>query len=248
MKVLVSVKRAIDYNVRIQIKSDGSGVVTDGVKHSMNPFDEIALEQAIRWKEAGTADEVVAVTIGPDPAAEQLRTALAFGCDRAIHVKTEDAVQPLTAARVFKAIAENEQPAVFLMGKQAIDDDANQTGQMTAALLGWPQATFASVIELADDHARVTREIDAGLETLEVDLPAVITADLRLNEPRYLKLPNIMKAKRKPIETRSLTELGVAPAAMLETRRTAPPPQREAGIRVQSVDQLVAKLKEKSLL
>ncbi|MGB7756061.1 MAG: electron transfer flavoprotein subunit beta/FixA family protein [Salinisphaera sp.] len=248
MKVLVSVKRAIDYNVRIQIKPDGSGVVTDGVKHSMNPFDEIAVEQAIRWKEAGTADEVVAVTIGPDAAAEQLRTALAFGCDRAIHVKTEKPVQPLTAARVFKAIAEDEQPAVFLMGKQAIDDDANQTGQMTAALLGWPQATFASVIELTGDHARVTREIDAGLETLEVDLPAVITADLRLNEPRYLKLPNIMKAKKKPIEASSLAELGVEPAALLETRKTAPPPQRETGVRVGSVDELVAKLKEKSLL
>ncbi|KEZ77642.1 electron transfer flavoprotein subunit beta/FixA family protein [Salinisphaera hydrothermalis] len=248
MKVLVSVKRAIDYNVRIQIKSDGSGVVTDGVKHSMNPFDEIAVEQAIRWKEAGLCDEVVAVTIGPDAAGEQLRSALAFGCDRAIHVKTEEPVQPLTAAGVFKAIAENEQPQVFLMGKQAIDDDASQTGPMTAALLGWPQATFASSIELADDSARVTREVDAGLETLDVDLPAVITTDLRLNEPRYLKLPNIMKAKKKPIESSSLDELGVAPAAALESLKTAPPPQRESGVRVESVDELVAKLKEKSLL
>lgn len=248
MKVLVSVKRAIDYNVRIQIKSDGSGVVTDGVKHSVNPFDEIAVEQAMRWQEAGAADEVVAVTIGPDAAAEQLRSALAFGCDRAIHVKTESPVQPLTAARVFQAIAEAEQPQVFLMGKQAIDDDANQTGQMTAALLGWPQATFASVIELAEHSAQVTREIDAGLETLAIDLPAVITTDLRLNEPRYLKLPNIMKAKKKPIEDSSLDALGVSPAATLETVKTAPPPQREAGVRVESVDELVAKLKEKSLI
>lgn len=248
MKVLVSVKRAIDYNVRIQIASDGSGVVTDGVKHSVNPFDEIALEQAIRWKEAGTADEVVAVTIGTEAAAEQLRTALAFGCDRAIHVKTDSPVQPLTAARAFQAIAEAEQPQVFLMGKQAIDDDANQTGQMTSALLGWPQATFASAIELGDNSAKVTREVDAGLETLEVDLPAVITADLRLNEPRYLKLPNIMKAKKKPIEDSSLETLGVEPAAMLETVETAPPPQREAGVRVESVDELVTKLKDKGLL
>jgi electron transfer flavoprotein beta subunit len=248
MKILVGVKRAIDYNVRIQIKPDGSGVVTDGVKHSMNPFDEIAVEQAIQWKEAGTADEVVAVTIGADAAAEQLRTALAFGCDRAVHVKTDEQVQPLTAARVFKAVAEQEQPQVFLMGKQAIDDDANQTGQMTSALLGWPQATFASKIELGEGSAQVTREIDAGLETLEVDLPAVITTDLRLNEPRYLKLPNIMKAKKKPVEDTTFEALGVEAAAMLEVTHTAPPPQREAGVRVESVDELIAKLKEKGLV
>lgn len=248
MKVLVSVKRAIDYNVRIQIKPDGSGVVTDGVKHSINPFDEIAIEQAIRWKQAGDADEVVAVTIGSDAAAEQLRTALAFGCDRAIHVKTDDAVQPLTAARVFEAVARQEEPTVFLMGKQAIDDDASQAGQMTAALLEWPQATFASEIELAGDRAKITREIDAGLETLDVDLPAVITTDLRLNEPRYLKLPDIMKAKKKPIEGSSLDELGVTPAATLETVKTTPPPTREAGIMVESSEELVSKLKEKGLL
>lgn len=248
MKVLVSVKRAIDYNVRIQIKSDGSGVVTDGVKHSLNPFDEIAVEQAMRWKEAGKVDEVVAVTIGPVAAAEQLRNALAFGCDRGLHIKTDNPVQPLAVARALQAVAEKEQPDVFLMGKQAIDDDASQTGQMTAALLGWPQATFASAIELGDDSAKITREIDAGLETLEVDLPAVITTDLRLNEPRYLKLPNIMKAKKKPIEESDLDALGVAPAAALETVKTAPPPQREAGVRVQSVDELTAKLKEKGLL
>jgi len=248
MKVLVSIKRAIDYNVRIQIKPDGSGVVENGVKHSMNPFDEIAVEQAMKWKESGDAEEVIAVTIGPDAAKEQLRSALAFGCDRAIHVKTDQPVQPLTAARVFKAIADKEQPKVFLMGKQAIDDDSNQTGQMTSALLEWPQATFASVIELSGDTAKVTREIDAGLETLDVDLPAVITADLRLNEPRYLKLPDIMKAKRKPIEDMSLEDLGVSAAALLETTQTAPPPTREAGVKVESADELVAKLKEKGLL
>jgi len=248
MKVLVSVKRAIDYNVRIQIKPDGSGVVENGVKHSMNPFDEIAVEQAMRWKEAGTAEEVVAVTIGPDAAKEQLRSALAFGCDRAIHVKTDGPVQPLTAARVFEAIAKKEEPKVFMMGKQAIDDDSNQTGQMTSALLEWPQATFASEIELDGDTAKVTREIDAGLETLDVDLPAVTTADLRLNEPRYLKLPDIMKAKNKPIEDTSLEELGVERAAMLETVKTTAPPQRESGMMVESVDELVSKLKEKGLL
>ena len=248
MKVLVSVKRAVDYNVRIQIKPDGSGVVTDGVKHSVNPFDEIALEQAMQWKEAGIADEVVAVTIGSDKAAEQLRSALAFGCDRAIHVKSDEEIQPLTAARVFAAVAEQEQPGVFLMGKQAIDDDSSQTGQMTAALLDWPQATFASKIEVAGETAKVTREIDAGLETLDVDLPTVITTDLRLNEPRYLKLPDIMKAKRKPIDESSLDALGVEVAPRLETVKTAPPPKREAGVMVDSVDELVSKLKDKGLV
>ncbi len=248
MKVLVSIKRTIDYNVRIQIKPDGSGVVQDGVKHSVNPFDEIALEQAMRWKEQGVAEEVVAVTIGGDKAAEQLRSALAFGCDRAIHNKTDGPVQPLTAARAFAALAEKEQPKVFLMGKQAIDDDNNQTGQMTSALLEWPQATFASEIELSDDTAKVTREIDTGLETLDIDLPAVITTDLRLNEPRYLKLPDIMKAKRKTIDNSSFEELGVEPAPMLETTKTAPPPKREAGVMVESVEELMSKLKDKGLL
>ncbi|MDT0617546.1 MAG: electron transfer flavoprotein subunit beta/FixA family protein [Salinisphaeraceae bacterium] len=248
MKVLVAVKRAIDYNVRIQIKSDGSGVVTDGVKHSMNPFDEIAVEQAIRWKEAGVADEVVAVTIGPKASQETLRTALAFGCDRAIHVASDEEVQPLTAARVFKALAEKEEPGVFLMGKQAIDDDNNQTGQMTAALLEWPQATFASEIDMGDGSAKVTREIDAGLEVIDVDLPAVITADLRLNEPRYLKLPDIMKAKKKPLDETDLGELGVEAAAAITVSKTAPPPEREPGVMVESVDDLVGKLKDKGLL
>ncbi len=248
MKILVSVKRVVDYNVRIRVKPDGSGVVTDGVKMSMNPFDEIAMEEAMKLKEAGVAEEVVAVTIGSDKSQEQLRTALAFGADRAIHVQTDEAVQPLYAARILAGLAQKEQPGLFLMGKQAIDDDNNQTGQMTAALLDWPQATFASRLEVDGDKARVTREIDAGLETLEVDLPAVVTTDLRLNEPRYLKLPNIMKAKRKPIETVSPGDLGAEPAAELKVTHTAPPPAREAGIKVNSVEELVSKLKEKGLV
>lgn len=248
MKVMVGIKRAIDYNVRVQIKSDGSGVVEDGVKHSMNPFDEIALEQAIQWKEAGLVTEVVAVTIGQDKAAEQLKSAFAFGCDRAIHVKTDAPVQPLTAARIFKSLAEDEKPDLILMGKQAIDDDASQTGQMTAGLLKWPQATFASRIELYGETAKVTREIDAGLETLDIDLPAVITVDLRLNEPRYLRLPDIMKAKKKPIEETNLEELRVTHAAALEVLETSSPAARQPGIRVSSVSELVEKLKEKGLV
>jgi electron transfer flavoprotein beta subunit len=248
MKILVAVKRAIDYNVRIQIKSDGSGVVHEGVKHSMNPFDEIAVEEAMRWKEQGKAEEVVAVTIGGAACQEQLRSALAFGCDRAIHVRTDDQVQPPTAARVLAALAKQESPDVLLLGKQAIDDDCNQTGQMAAALLDWPQATFASRIELDGGKARVTREVDAGLETLEVDLPAVITTDLRLNEPRYLKLPDIMQAKRKPIEDSSLEALGVTPVSGLEAVKTAPPPPREPGVMLESVEELVSKLKDKGLV
>ncbi|RJS95254.1 electron transfer flavoprotein subunit beta/FixA family protein [Salinisphaera sp. Q1T1-3] len=248
MKVLVSIKRAIDYNVHIRIADDGSGVVTDGVKHSINPFDEIALEQAIRWKEDGTADEVVAVTIGGDAAVEQLRTALAFGCDRVLHVRTDQPVSSLTAARTLAAIAAQESPDVLLLGKQAIDDDNGQTGAMTAGLLGWPQATFASAITLGDHSARVTREIDAGLETLEIDLPGLITTDLRLNEPRYLKLPNIMKAKKKPIEDTTLEALGVTPAAGHRVVDTTPPAPRPAGERVDSVDALVARLNDKGLV
>ena len=248
MKALVSVKRVVDYNVRIQVKPDGSGVVTDGVKHSMNPFDEIAMEEAVRLKEKGVLSEIVAVTIGGAKCEETLRTALAFGADRAIHVKEEGAVQSLTAARVFKALAEKESPDVFLMGKQAIDDDANQTGQMTAALWGRPQATFASKVEIDGDKAKVTREIDAGLETIEVDLPAIITTDLRLNEPRYLKLPDIMKAKRKPIEAVSLSDLGVEKAAEVSVTKTAPPPARSKGVMVKTTDELVAALKDKGLV
>ena len=248
MKALVSVKRVVDYNVRIQVKGDGSGVVTDGVKHSMNPFDEIAMEEAVRLREKGIVSEIVAVTIGGAKSEETLRTALAFGADRAIHVKTEEAVEPLTAARTLKAVFEKESPELFLMGKQAIDDDANQTGQMTAALLGLPQATFASKVEIADGKVTVTREIDAGLETLEVDLPAVITTDLRLNEPRYLKLPDIMKAKKKPVDATSLDELGVEPAAAIKVTKTAPPPERSKGEMVKDVDELVEKLKSKGLV
>lgn len=248
MKALVSVKRVVDYNVRIQVKNDGSGVVTDGVKHSMNPFDEIAMEEAMRLKEKGTVSEIVAVTIGGAKCEETLRTALAFGADRAIHVKSEEVVEPLTAARALKAVFEKESPDLFFMGKQAIDDDANQTGQMTAALLGRPQATFASEVEVSDGKAKVTREIDAGLETLEVDLPAVITTDLRLNEPRYLKLPDIMKAKKKPIDATSLDELGVEAAPPIKVTKTAPPPERSKGEMVKSVDELVEKLKSKGLV
>lgn len=248
MKVLVTIKRAIDYNVHIRVADDGSGVITDGVKHSVNPFDEIALEQAIRWKEAGTVDEVVAVSIGSDACNEQLRTALAFGCDRAIRVAHDESVAPLTAARALAALVNNEAPDIVLMGKQAIDADNGQTGQMTAALLGWPQATFASTIELAAQTARVTREVDDGLETLDIDLPAVITTDLRLNEPRYLKLPNIMKAKKKPIEESSLDALGVEIDTSLRVTATSVPPQRQAGVMVDSPAALVSELKSKGLL
>lgn len=248
MKALVSVKRVVDYNVRIQVKPDGSGVVTDGVKHSMNPFDEIAMEEAVRLKEKGVVSEIVAVTIGGAKSEETLRTALAFGADRAIHVKTDEEVQPLTAARVFAKLYEKEAPKLFLLGKQAIDDDAGQTGQMLAALIDRPQATFASKVEVNGDVATVTREVDAGLETLEVDLPVVITTDLRLNEPRYLKLPDIMKAKRKPIDATTLEELGVEHAAAVKTTKTAPPPARSKGVMVKTVDELVEALKSKGLV
>ncbi len=248
MKILVSVKRVVDYNVRIQVKPDGSGVVTDGVKMSMNPFDEIAVEEALRIKEAGNAEEIIAVTIGPKAAQEQLRTALAMGADRAIHVETEDAIQPLTAGRILKALAEKEEPGLVLLGKQAIDDDQGQTGQMLAALWNRPQATFASKIALDGDKARVTREVDAGLETIEVDLPAVVTTDLRLNEPRYVKLPDIMKAKKKQIDTATMDDLGVEAAEVLKVTKTAPPPERQGGKKVESVDELVSELKNRGLI
>jgi len=248
MKALVSVKRVVDFNIRIQVKSDGSGVVTDGVKHSMNPFDEIAMEEAVRLREKGKVTEIIAVTIGGAKCEETLRTALAFGADRAVHVKEEGEVQPLTAARAFAAVFKKENPGVFLLGKQAIDDDANQTGQMTAALLDLPQATFASKVEIGDGKATVTREVDAGLETLEVTLPAVITTDLRLNEPRYLKLPDIMKAKKKPIETVTLADLGVQAAAVLKTVKTTSPAGRSKGQVLKTVDELIAALKAKGLV
>jgi electron transfer flavoprotein beta subunit len=248
MKALVSVKRVIDYNVRIQVKPDGSGVVTDGIKHSLNPFDEIAMEEAVRLKEKGKITEIVAVTIGGAKSEETLRTALAFGADRAIHIKDEGEVQPLTAAQALAATFKKEGAQLFLLGKQAIDDDAGQTGQMVAALLDLPQATFASKIELEATKATVTREVDAGLEVLEVDLPAIVTTDLRLNEPRYLKLPDIMKAKKKPIETVSLADLGIAASAGLKTTKTTTPPKRSKGVMVKTVDELLAALKGKGLI
>lgn len=248
MKVLVGVKRVVDYNVRIRVKPDGSGVLTDGVKMSMNPFDEIAVEEAIRLRERGHATELVAVSIGPQAVQEQLRTALAMGMDRAIHVETADALQPLEAAQVFRALAEQEQAQIVLLGKQAIDDDANQTGQMLAALWGRPQATFASAIEINGGTARVTREVDAGLEVIEVDLPAVFTTDLRLNEPRYVKLPEMMKAKKKPLDVKPVADLleGGTPRLTLGTVR--PPAGRGAGIKVKSVEELVAELQGRGLI
>lgn len=248
MKVLVTIKRTIDYNVHIRIADDGSGVITDGVKHSVNPFDEIALEQAIRWKEAGTVDEVVAVSIGNQACTEQLRTALAFGCDRALRVAHDAPVAPLTAARTVAALTASEAPDIVLMGKQAIDDDSGQTGQMTAALLGWPQATSASAIELNAHSARVTREVDDGLETLDIDLPAVITADLRLNDPRYLKLPSIMKAKKQSIEQFSLEALGIEVDPSTHVTHTASPAERKPGVMLDSPEALVNQLKNKGLL
>ncbi len=248
MKVLVGVKRVVDYNVRIRVKPDGSGVLTDGVKMSMNPFDEIAVEEAIRLRERGVATELVAVSIGPQAVQEQLRTALAMGMDRAIHVDTADALQPLEAAQVFKALAEQEQADLVLLGKQAIDDDANQTGQMLAALWGRPQATFASAIEVNGGTARVTREVDAGLEVIDVDLPAVFTTDLRLNEPRYVKLPEMMKAKKKPLDSKPLAELIEAGTPRLELGAVRPPAARGAGIKVNSVEELVTELQGRGLI
>jgi electron transfer flavoprotein beta subunit len=245
MKVMVCVKRVVDYNVHIQVKPDGSGIVTEGVKHSMNPFDEIAMEEAVRMKEAGTVSEIVAVTIGPVEAEETLRTALAYGADRAIHVRSDAEVQPLTCARTLAVLFEKESPGLMIMGKQAIDDDANQTGQMIAALTGRPQATFASRIEIQGECVRVTREVDMGLEVIEVDLPAIITTDLRLNEPRYLRLPDIMKARKKPIETTSMEALGVEEGPQVRVVKYAQPPSRGRGVMVKSVDELVLLLKEK---
>jgi electron transfer flavoprotein beta subunit len=248
MKILVGVKRVIDYNVRVQINREGTGVVKEGVKMSVNPFDEIAIEEALRIRERGDASEVVAVGIGPSAAQQQLRTALAMGADRALLVETEDELQPLAAARILQKIIERELPELVILGKQAIDDDCNQTGQMLAALWGRPQATFASDLKIADGVATVTREVDSGLETIEVDLPTVVTADLRLNEPRFVKMPDIMKAKRKPLDTLPLTELGVEMPAALEAGVCEPPPKRAGGVKVESVEALIAALKEKGVL
>jgi electron transfer flavoprotein beta subunit len=247
-RILVGIKRVVDYNVRIRVKPDGSGVVTDGVKMSINPFDEIALEEALRIKERGGAEEVIVATVGPADTQPQLRNALAMGADRAILVQADGAVEPAVAARALLKLAEREQPSLVILGKQAIDDDNSQTGQMLAALWGRPQATFASKVELADGKARVTREVDAGLETLEVDLPAVITTDLRLNEPRYVKLPEIMKAKKKPLETLALAALGVEVRQRLKAVRFEPPPQRQKGIKVKDAAELLEVLKKKGVL
>jgi electron transfer flavoprotein beta subunit len=247
-RILVGVKRVVDFNVRVRVKSDGTGVVTDGVKMSINPFDEIALEEALRIKERGGADEVVAVGIGPPDAAQQLRTALAMGADRAVHVQTDAVIEPLTAARIFLDLIGKEAPFAVILGKQAIDDDNNQTGQMLAGLWNRPQATFASKIELQAEKATVTREVDAGLEVLEVDLPAVFTTDLRLNEPRYVKLPEIMKAKKKVLQTLSLADVGVEARQRLRVLKVEPPSQRQKGVRVKDAAELVAALKSKGLL
>jgi electron transfer flavoprotein beta subunit len=247
-EILVCIKRVVDYNVRVRVKPDGSGVMLDGVKMSVNPFDEIALEEALRIKERGSNIEVVAVSIGVADTQQQLRTALAMGADRAILVQTDAAVEPLTAAQVFLAIANKEKPDLILLGKQAIDDDANQTGQMLAALWQRPQATYASKVEVADGKVTVTREVDAGLETIEVDLPAVISVDLRLNEPRYVKLPDIMKAKKKPLDVTGLDALGVGATVLLKTVKTEPPAQRVKGVMVKDVAELVGVLKKKGLI
>ena len=246
MKVLVPVKRVVDFNVKVRVKPDGSGVETANVKMSMNPFDEIAVEEAMRLKEAGVATEIVAVSIGTAQCQETLRTALAIGADRAILVETGAEIQPLAVAKLLKAIAAKEQPGLVIMGKQAIDDDSNQTGQMLAALLGWSQATFASKVKISGDAAEVTREVDGGLETISVKLPAVVTTDLRLNEPRYVTLPNIMKAKKKPLETLTPEALGVDVAPRLKTLRVQEPPKRSAGKLVKSVAELVEKLRNEA--
>ena len=248
MKILVGIKRVVDYNVRVRVLPDGSGVDTDGVKMSVNPFDEIALEEALRIKEAGNADEVIVVSAGGDECQQQLRTGLAMGADRAIQIQTTESLQPLSVARAFLKIVEREEPGLVILGKQAIDDDNSQTGQMLAALWDRPQATFAGKVVLNGNTAAVTREVDAGLETIDIDLPAVITVDLRLNEPRFVKLPDIMKAKRKPLDVVPLDELGVAIDGNLDIGHHAPPAQREKGIMVEDTAQLVQELKNRGLI
>jgi electron transfer flavoprotein beta subunit len=246
MKVLVPVKRVVDFNIKIRVKADGSGVELSNVKMSMNPFDEIGIEEALRLREAGRASEVVVVSIGPAQAAETLRTGLAMGADRGILVKTDETVEPLAVAKILKVVVEKEAPVLVILGKQSIDDDMNATGQMLAALLGWPQGTFASKVELADGAVDVTREVDGGLETVTLKLPAIITTDLRLNEPRYASLPNIMKAKKKPIDETTPQALGVDVTPRLKVLKTVEPPARQAGKRVGSVAELVDKLKNEA--
>ena len=246
MKVLVPVKRVIDYNVKVRVKSDGSGVETSNVKMSMNPFDEIAVEEAVRLRESGVAEEVIIVSLGVQQCQETIRTALAMGGDRGILVQSDEELQPLAVAKLLKELVEREGPELVILGKQAIDDDANQTGQMLAALLGWPQGTFASRLELAEGEARVTREVDGGLETVALRLPAVVTTDLRLNEPRYAKLPNIMKAKKKQLDVVSPEDLGVDVEPRLKTLKVSEPPKRSGGVRVGSVEELVEKLRNEA--
>ncbi|ANG99122.1 electron transfer flavoprotein subunit beta [Brucella pseudogrignonensis] len=248
MKVLVAVKRVVDYNVKIRVKGDGSGLELANVKMSMNPFDEIAVEEAIRLKEAGKVTEIVVVSVGPAQAQETLRTALAMGADRAILVKTDETVEPLGVAKVLKGVVEAEQPDLVFLGKQAIDDDSNQTGQMLSALLNWSQATFASKVELGDGSAKVTREVDGGLQTIDVKLPAIVTVDLRLNQPRYASLPNIMKAKKKPLDEKSPADFGADIAPRLKVLKTEEPGGRKAGVKVGSVSELVEKLKADGVL
>ncbi|HJO87805.1 MAG TPA: electron transfer flavoprotein subunit beta/FixA family protein [Rhodospirillales bacterium] len=246
MKVLVAIKRVIDYNVKIRVKSDESGVETTNVKMSMNPFDEIAVEEGVRLREGGDAEELIAVSIGPKQTQETIRTALAMGADRGIHVETNDDVEPLAVAKLLKAIIEKENPDLVILGKQAIDDDSNQTGQMLAALMGWSQGTFASELKISDGKANVTREIDGGLETIQINMPAVVTTDLRLNTPRYASLPNIMKAKKKPIDEFSPADLGVDISARLTTLKVTEPSSRDAGVIVEDVAELVDKLKNEA--
>jgi electron transfer flavoprotein beta subunit len=246
MKVLVAVKRVVDYNVKIRVKTDGSGVDTANVKMSMNPFDEIANEEAIRLRESGQASEVIAVSLGEAKCQETLRTALAMGADRAVHVETEVELQPLAVAKLLRAVVEREQPGLVILGKQAIDDDSNQTGQMLAALLGWSQGTFASKLAFAGEQLEVTREVDAGLERIDLKLPAVVTCDLRLNEPRYASLPNIMKAKRKPIDKLSPEDLGIDVTPRLATLKVEEPAKRQAGVKVASVEELIEKLRSEA--
>jgi electron transfer flavoprotein beta subunit len=246
MKILVPVKRVVDYNVKVRVKADGTGVETANVKMSMNPFDEIAVEEAVRLKEKGIATEIVAVSAGPAAADEQIRTALAMGADRGIRITHDGTLEPLAVAKLLKAVVAKEQPTIVLMGKQAIDDDMNATGQMLAAMLGWPQGTFASKVEIGDGAATVTREVDGGLETVRLSLPAVVTADLRLNEPRYASLPNIMKARKKPIDVTTPAELGVDVSPRLTVVKVEEPAKRQAGVKVGSVAELVAKLRSEA--
>lgn len=246
MKILVPVKRVVDYNVKIRVKADGTGVDLANVKMSMNPFDEISVEEAVRLKEAGIATEIVVVSVGPQQAQETLRTGLAMGADRAILIKTDETVEPLAVAKLLKAVVAEEEPGLVIVGKQAIDDDSNQTGQMLSALLGWPQGAFASKVEINGDSAKITREIDGGLQAINISLPAVLTADLRLNEPRYASLPNIMKAKKKPLDTKEVADYGVDIAPRLQVLSTAEPEARKAGIKVESVAELVDKLKNEA--